>query len=69
MPGEPMRESPVHRLLTPGNCRVVSDDVSIHWFPTCAPISAPCHCGEVVRQDEADDAARTSAAPREDVVG
>ena len=38
----------------PPPCRIVSDDVAIHWFPTYED-GVPCGCGAVTCTVERDD--------------
>ena len=44
-----MGETPMQSLLGQGDmpteCKVVTEDVSMHWFPSFEP-GSPCFCGE-----------------------
>lgn len=54
--------APVDRVLTPGDCRRITDDVAVHWFPDFAD-GTPCYCGAVTRtlDERAAQAATTEA--------
>ena len=42
--------APINNLLRdPTTCRVVTDDVSVHWYPSWD--AATCYCGKNTRAD------------------
>lgn len=48
--------APIDRLLDPSaGCRQISQDVSVHWFPTAALPGQSCHCGAMRKGRDSDD--------------
>lgn len=47
-------KNPIEVLLGSGvpECRVISDDISVHWFKMTAKPGDACECGETVLQEE-----------------
>ena len=51
-------ESPLSRLLgagQPTGCRVLAEDISVHWYPQEARAGDPCFCGSRQMQPLDDD--------------